>query len=153
MNFQIIDFILCGIFLAICVYSTARGFLKRFRALISTVLAFTAMYFGIPYLFQYIKFTNSLYYAVVIFFAFVLLCTVFRFAVNGIARKAADTVLMGAADKLLGLITGIVEGIIIILILAFILYLYNKDVAKQSFIINNISGLFSNLERFTNGII
>ena len=111
------------------------------------------MYFGIPYLFQYIKFTNSLYYAVVIFFAFVLLCTVFRFAVNGIARKAAGTVLMGAADKLLGLITGIVEGIIIILILAFILYLYNKDVAKQSFIINNISGLFSNLERFTNGII
>lgn len=135
MSYHYIDIIFAVAALLICIYSFARGFLKRLSSLIAAIVCAVAIYFIFSYLKQF-HFQNEIYRYVIVFIIFILIFLCVKLLVVKLAKNIKDTPVIGWTDKLLGLITGMLQSGIYITIASVILYYTARESAVKSVIVS-----------------
>ena len=135
MNVTDIIFIVIGIL--ICIYSFHQGFLKRIRSFIAAAVAGIADYFVFQYLKQF-KFTKNYYIGIILLICFIILFLVVKWIISTIAKDVKETPIIGTADRLFGLLIGIIQSAILIVIVSLIIYTVSKEYALSSVVISYI---------------
>ncbi|MBR0414395.1 MAG: CvpA family protein [Clostridia bacterium] len=137
MSFNYVDYAFFAIFILFSIYSLRRGFMKRTAGFAACVASFILTMVAMRYLPAQIPFIaehKAVAYAVL----FVLLWVVLKFLLHRIFSKFTDNLILGTADKILGLAVGLLQAAIIIFVISYIIYFFNERFALQSVVIQQI---------------
>ena len=143
MSFSIIDIIFAALAVFILTYSFYKGFVKRISWALSSVCAFAVSFIVINYFGEYISFIKKYNRLLVFAVIFLLSLIIFNFFFKKISKSLKDKAILGTADRLLGLLVGILQTAVIIVILSFAVFTLFKDYAKDSLIINFVISIFN----------
>ena len=142
MRLNVIDIIFIVLSILICIFSFSRGFLKRIRSVIAGLVAGIAAYFVFQYLKQF-KFTKNYYIGIILLIVFIIIFILIKWLVSTLSKDVKEMPVIGAADRMLGLLTGIVQAGVIIIISSLIINTFSKEYAASSFIVSHIVHFFN----------
>jgi len=137
MSFNYVDYAFFAIFILFSIYSLKRGFMKRTAGFAACAASFILTMVAMRYLPAYVPLIaehKAVAYAVI----FLLLWVVLKLLLYRICSKLSDTLILGTADKILGLAVGLLQSAIIVFVISYIIYFFNEKFALQSVVIQQI---------------
>lgn len=141
MSYTIIDIVFAAFTVFILTYSFFMGFIKRMSWALSNICAFVFSYVCVHYFGEYLKFAEKLNDFILFVIIFLISFVLFKLMFKKLSKSLKDKAILGTADRLLGLLVGVLQAAVIILISSFVILTFFKDVAKDSIVINFVSDI------------
>lgn len=174
-NMNIIDIAVFFIIIACGLIGFRKGFFSQLVSTVGVILVFVLAFYlknpiaeflslNLPFfkfggVFSNVTSLNIILYQLIAFLIMlILLGAVLRIliTVTGIVEKLLKiTIILGIPSKILGLILGLIEGVVVVYVCLFFLKqpAFNIDVVKESQVANNLLGKSPLLSNVSNGFV
>ena len=133
-----IDIVIAGVCLLICIVSLWLGFIKKISGTLSFITAIILSYCFYETIFDYLGFRESILRYLVFFFVFVVAYILLRVFLKLFSKAIDKLKIIGKINHLLGLLIGLIESAVLLLVSSHLLWHIHQELAKQSQIMQYI---------------
>ena len=137
MSFHYLDYIFMAIVIVISIHSFKCGFLKRKSTFLSCLIAFAATCCVIHFVPDSLSIFREDYKILSFALIFAVLWILIKLLLHLFSKSISKTIILGTADKLLGLLVGLLQSLMLVFAIGCVLYFFAKDFAMHSVLIRH----------------